>query len=159
MLYVATVHYRSPRWIEIQARYLRRYLPVPFQTWTSLEGINGSSYAAFFDEVLQQRGPHAGKLNHLAMEICHVASDEDLIMFLDGDAFPIADPMPVVTEGLEKAPLVAVRRVENLNDPQPHPCFCVTTCRDLAQPARRLVARASLAWGRRAGRRAMWEPT
>jgi hypothetical protein len=77
--------------------------------------------------VLEQRGPHAGKLNHLALEICHVASDDDLIMFLDGDAFPIADPMPVLKEGLEKAPLVAVRRAENLNEPQPHPSFCVTT--------------------------------
>lgn len=127
MLYVATVHYRSPRWIEIQARHLRRHLPVPFQTWTSLEGIDGHSCDELFDVVLQQRGPHAGKLNHLAMEICHVASDEDLIMFLDGDAFPIADPMPLITESLERAPLVAVRRVENLNDPQPHPCFCVTS--------------------------------
>lgn len=126
MLYVATVHYKSPRWIEIQARYLRRHLSIPYQTWTSLEGID-RSYAASFDRVLAQRGPHAGKLNHLALEICHIASDDDLIMFLDGDAFPIADPMPVLTEGLERAPLVAVRRAENLNDPQPHPCFCVTT--------------------------------
>ncbi|MGH2863765.1 MAG: hypothetical protein ACRDJX_00790 [Solirubrobacteraceae bacterium] len=50
-------------------------------------------------------------------------------MFLDGDAFPIADPLPVLTAGLARAPLVAVRRAENLNDPQPHPCFCVTTVR------------------------------
>jgi hypothetical protein len=126
MLYVATVHYKSPRWIEIQASYLRRHLSVPYQTWSSIEGID-RSYSAFFDKVLEQRGQHAGKLNHLALEICHVARDDDLIMFLDGDAFPIADPMPVLTEGLEEAPLVAVRRAENVNEPQPHPCFCVTT--------------------------------
>jgi hypothetical protein len=126
VLHVATVHYRSPRWIEIQTSHLLRYLPIPYQTWTSLEGID-NSYAASFDRVLEQRGPHAGKLNHLAMEICDVAADDDLIMFLDGDAFPIADPMPVVMDALEKAPLVAVRRAENLDDPQPHPCFCVTT--------------------------------
>ena len=48
-------------------------------------------------------------------------------MFLDGDAFPIADPMPMIEEGLAQAPLVAVRRAENLDEPQPHPCFCVTT--------------------------------
>lgn len=126
MLYIATVHYKSPRWIEIQTSYLRRYLSVPYETWTSLEDID-PSYSASFDRVLEQRGPHAGKLNHLALEICHVASDDDLIMFLDGDAFPIADPMPVVTEALERAPLLAVRRAENVDDPQPHPCFCVTT--------------------------------
>jgi hypothetical protein len=126
MLYVATVHYRSPRWIEIQRSHLRRHLSVPYQTWTSLEGID-RSYCASFDRVLQQRGPHEGKLNHLALEIGQVGEDDDLIMFLDGDAFPIADPMPVIMDGLSKAPLIAVRRAENLDDPQPHPCFCVTT--------------------------------
>jgi hypothetical protein len=126
MLYVATVHYMSPRWIEIQASYLRRHISIPFQTWGSIEGID-TSHSASFDRVLEQRGPHPGKLNHLALEICSVASDDDLIMFLDGDAFPIADPMPVIEEGLENAPLVAVRRAENLDEPQPHPSFCVTT--------------------------------
>jgi hypothetical protein len=126
MLYVATVHYQSPQWIDIQASYLRRHMSVPYQTWGSIEGID-SSYASRLDRVFEQRGPHAGKLNHLALEICHVAEDEDLIMFLDGDAFPVADPMPVINEALQRAPLVAVRRAENLDEPLPHPSFCVTT--------------------------------
>jgi hypothetical protein len=126
LLHIATVHYRSPRWIEIQARYLRRHLSVRYLTWASIEGID-PAYGRFFDNVLEQRGVHAGKLNHLALEICHAAADDDLIMFLDGDAFPITDPMPVLGEDLEKAPLAAVRRAENLDEPQPHPSFCVTT--------------------------------
>ncbi|HEV2980995.1 MAG TPA: hypothetical protein VGX51_06155 [Solirubrobacteraceae bacterium] len=128
MLYIATVHYRSPRWVEIQARQLRRHIAVPHQTWTSLEGID-ASYAVHFDRVLEQRGLHAGKLNHLAMEILAVAADDDLLMFLDGDAFPIADPMPLIEDGLARTPLVAVRRAENVDEPQPHPSFCVTTAR------------------------------
>lgn len=126
MLYVATVHYKSPQWIEIQSAYLRKHISVPYQVWTSLEGID-DSYAVNFDRVVEQVGPHAGKLNHLAMEISDVASEGDLLMFLDGDAFPIADPMPVISEALAKAPLLAVRRAEHLDEPQPHPCFCVTT--------------------------------
>ncbi|HMD56051.1 MAG TPA: hypothetical protein VKG82_01125 [Solirubrobacteraceae bacterium] len=126
MLYVATVHYRSPRWIEIQARYLKAHISVPFQTWSSLEGID-PAYGVHFDRVVEQLGPHAGKLNHLAMEISQEAADEDLLMFLDGDAFPIVDPMPVIEQSLARAPLLAVRRAENLDEPQPHPCFCVTT--------------------------------
>jgi hypothetical protein len=125
LLYVATVHHKSPRWIEIQARHLREHIPVAFQTWSSLEGIDGA-YGAHFDRVLEQRGPLDGKLNHLAREISHVANDEDLIVFLDGDAFPIDDPMPAVTDALAAAPLVAARSAEGL-EPQPHPCFCVTT--------------------------------
>jgi hypothetical protein len=128
VLHIATVHYRSPRWIDIQARHLRENITVPYQTWSSLEAID-RSYSSRFDHVLEQRGPHAGKLNHLAREICHVAADDDLIVFLDGDAFPIADPMPLIAESLERAPLVAVRRAENLGEPQPHPCFCATTVR------------------------------
>jgi hypothetical protein len=126
MLYIATVHYRSPRWIDIQTRYLRESISVPLEIWTSLEGID-ASYGERFDRVLEQRGSHAGKLNHMAGEIADVASPEDLVMFLDGDAFPVADPMPLIDEALSRAALVAVRREENVHEPQPHPCFCVTT--------------------------------
>ncbi len=126
MLYVATVHYASPRWIEIQARHLKQHLSVPYQVWTSLEQID-ASYSERFDRVLEQRGRHSDKLNHLALEITHEGADDDLLMFLDGDAFPIADPMGMIEAGLSQAPLVAVRRAENAGDRQPHPCFCVTT--------------------------------
>ena len=126
MLHIATVHYASPRWIEIQARYLKRHIHVPFQTWSSLQDID-PSHAAHFDHVVDQTGKHSDKLNHLALEIAHEASEDDLLMFLDCDAVPIADPMPVISEALATAALVAVRRAENLDDQQPHPCFCVTT--------------------------------
>jgi hypothetical protein len=33
--------------------------------------------------------------------------------------------MPLVEEALSRAGLVAVRRAENVQEPQPHPCFCV----------------------------------
>jgi hypothetical protein len=126
MLHVATVHYRSPQWIEIQNRHLREHISVPYRTWSSLQGID-PSYARYFDRILEQGGLHAAKLNHLAMEICQEADEHDLLMFLDGDAFPIADPMPLIEAALERAPLVAIRRAENVEEPQPHPSFCVTT--------------------------------
>jgi len=125
MLHIATVHFNSPRWIPIQARELRRHLQVPFRTWTSLQGID-PSYGSYFDRVIEQGGPHADKLNHLAIEIGAEADDDDLLIFLDGDAFPIADPMPLIESGLRQAPLTAVQRAENGGDPQPHPCFCAT---------------------------------
>jgi hypothetical protein len=126
VLHIATVHFGSPRWIEIQTRYLRRHISVPYRTWTSLQGID-PSYGEYFDRVIDQAGRHPGKLNNLALEITHEAQDDDLLMFLDGDAFPVADPMPVVLDAFARAPLVAVRRAENGGDRQPHPCFCVTT--------------------------------
>jgi hypothetical protein len=125
VLHILTVHHHDPSWIEIQTRYLRKHLSVPYTTWTSLEGID-PSYGAHFDHVIDQQGGHPGKLNNLAVEASVGAEPSDLLMFLDGDAFPVADPMPLIREGLAKAPLVAVRRAENF-DHQPHPCFCVTT--------------------------------
>ncbi len=126
MLHIATAHYQSPRWIEIQTRYLREHLQVPYRTWASLEAID-PSHGRHFDRIVEQLGSHPGKLNHLAMEIAQEADEEDLLMFLDGDAFPIADPMALIADGLSRAPLIAVRRAENVDSPQPHPCFCVTT--------------------------------
>jgi hypothetical protein len=125
MLHVATVHFGSPDWIPVQARELDRHLGVPYRTWASLQGID-PAYGRLFDRVIEQRGRHSGKLNHLAQEIAAEADDDDLLIFLDGDAFPIADPLPLIESGLAAAPLLAVRRAENLGDPQPHPCFCVT---------------------------------
>jgi hypothetical protein len=126
VLHIATVHYGSPVWVEIQTRYLREHLATPYRTWTSLQGID-TSYSSYFDRVIDQEGRHSDKLNHLAIEILAEASDDDLLMFLDGDAFPIADPIPLITSGLARAPLVAIRRPENAGDVQPHPSFCVTT--------------------------------
>ena len=93
MLHIATVHYRSPRWIEIQTRHLREHISVPYKTWASLYEID-PSYGVHFDRVIDQAGRHPGKLNNLALEISQEAQASDLLMFLDGDAFPIADPMP-----------------------------------------------------------------
>lgn len=126
MLHIATVHFGSPDWIEIQTRYLRRHIAVPYQTWASVEAID-ASYGRYFDHIIDQAGGHSGKLNHLATEILVEAREDDLLMFLDGDAFPITDPMPLIADGLARAKLVAVRRSENVGDRQPHPCFCVTT--------------------------------
>jgi hypothetical protein len=109
-------------------------MSVQYTSWSVLEGID-SAYGRYFDRVVDQPGKHELKLNRLADEIVAASADDDLLMFLDGDAFPIADPIPLIESGLSVAPLMAVRRDENGGDPQPHPCFCVTrvaTWRELA---------------------------
>jgi hypothetical protein len=127
-VHVATVHFRSPRWIEIQVTHLRRYVPTPLKIWGSFQGIE-ARHGEHLDRVVKHVGrvTHPEKLNHLALEISSVAADDDLLMFLDGDAFPIADLGPLLSNGLSQAPLLAVRRAEHANEPHPHPCFCVTS--------------------------------
>jgi hypothetical protein len=124
VLHIATVHFKSPRWIPIQTRELRRNMSIPYRMWISLEGID-PSYGRQFHRAIEQQGMHAHKLNELASEIANEAEPDDLLMFLDGDAFPVVDPWPLIEEGLGKTPLLAVRRAENCDERQPHPCFCV----------------------------------
>jgi len=126
MLHIASSHLDSPRWVEIQLRALREHIAVPFTTWTSLPA-GRAALGERFDHVIEQKGPLAGRLNHLAVEVAHAAAPEDLLMFLAPDAFPVADPMPAIEQALGRAPLLAARRPAAAGDPQPQHCFCVTT--------------------------------
>lgn len=124
MIHVATVHHKSAQWIDVQLDYLRRHLHEPYRVVANLEGVP-AGHERKFDRVIPAIGRHAGKLNYLAAEIVAEAAADDLLMFLDGDAFPVVDPMPTVHKALDESVLVAVRRAENGEDKQPHPSFCV----------------------------------
>jgi hypothetical protein len=123
MIHIATVHHDSADWIELQHEYLHRFITEPFRIYASLEGIS-SDYGRFFDVVVPSVGQHMGKLNLLGYVILEDADDDDLIVFLDGDAFPVADPIGPARALLEDNSLTAVCRTENAGDRQPHPCFC-----------------------------------
>jgi hypothetical protein len=123
VLHVVTVHWQDDRWIEPQLRFLRRNLPADHRVYASLNGIDPSFASSFF-YAADLEGGHADKLNALAVTVAEQADPDDLLMFLDGDAFPIA---PIDRTVLGDTPLAAVRRDENLGDRQPHPSFCLTT--------------------------------
>lgn len=106
---------------------LRKALTSDFETWAVLEGVP-ESFHRHFDHVVPALGMHSWKLNLLAAEICSQAADEDWIMFLDGDAFPLSDVRPLAEAAFRRGDcLVAVQRRENGGDVQPHPMFAVTT--------------------------------
>ena len=115
MIHVATIHFGSARWIDVQLGYLKRTMTEPYMVWASLHDVPGD-HSAKFDRTVLALGDHPGKLNLVGAEIAAQAQPDDLIMFLDGDAFPVVDPMPVVRRGLEYTSLVAVRRDENFGD-------------------------------------------
>ena len=48
MIHVATVHYRSDRWIDPQLRYLERFLPGPFRVYAFLTRVPGDHSGKFF---------------------------------------------------------------------------------------------------------------
>lgn len=129
MVFVLTVHWKDPKWISIQDKYLKRYLLEPYKKIGYLNYID-SSYGQFFDIAKDDEiKSHATKLNLLAKQaIENSNSDDDILIFLDGDAFPISDLSPLIEQVTRGDYLLtAVQRLENKGDIQPHPCFCVTT--------------------------------
>jgi hypothetical protein len=135
VIHVLTVHWRDARWIDVQRRYLERHVRGPLRLYADLEAID-ESYASRFDHVQNLAASrsfengivaHTEKLNALAATAAGSASHDDVLLFLDGDAFPIAPLAPFFEDILGRFPLAAVRRDENLGDPQPHPSFCITT--------------------------------
>ncbi len=129
MLNIVTVHWQSKKWIEPQLRYLERNLNEPYRIFASLNGIDDVAIRRRFHYAEDLEGSHAEKLNALARIVIEQSDPTDLLVFLDGDAFPIRPIGGWMESTLTVVPLAAVRRDENLGDPQPHPCFCFTTCR------------------------------
>ena len=75
---------------------------------------------------------HGVQLHHLAQRACDAeAPEDDLLLFLDSDAWPLASfrdyvvPLLDAEDGVE---LVAVRRSVEGMALWPHPSFAVTTC-------------------------------
>lgn len=128
MIHIATAHHHVTDWLALQRSYLDRVRSEPFTLYGSLEGLP-EEYDTHVDVVVGCRGNHTGKLNHMAQVILDRAAPDDLLMFLDGDAFPVADPVPLIRDALDSTSLVAVQRRENYGDSQPHPCFCVVPAR------------------------------
>ena len=127
MINIATVHWRTDKWIAPQLHYLSRALDVPYRVFASLNEIDDPAVADRFHYAADLQGNHASKLNQLAEVIAASSAAEDLLIFLDGDAFPVRPLASWLQDTVGRVELTAVRRDENLGDCQPHPSFCATT--------------------------------
>jgi hypothetical protein len=137
MIHVATVHWRDQRFISPQINFLKKYLD-NFKVWAFMDKIDPTLYNKndFFyssDSEIQKgiaEGPfHAAKLQLLFQKICsHPQTKEnDIIIFMDGDAWPIDNITNFIESSIQKYELTAIVREENSGDQQPHPCFCFST--------------------------------
>jgi hypothetical protein len=127
MIHVVTVHWQSAKWIDPQLRHLGVNIDRPFRVYAALEGIDPGAWERFHFAA-DFRGTHPQKLNALAAVVVEQADPSDILVFIDGDALPVRPIGSWMERTLEKFPLAAVRRDENLGDRQPHPCFSFTTC-------------------------------
>lgn len=125
-IFVCTVHIgHEPFWSKVQPNFLRTHLPHATLV-ASVDKEIGETASFDYKEALE--GTHRDKLDELAKRVVDrmATSEDDLIIFLDGDAFPIRSLMPLITNVLQDSCLAAICREENEED-YPHPSFCVTT--------------------------------
>ena len=127
MIYFLTVHFHSKKWIDVQLRFIKKCVEEPYRVLACLNGnAIAESYKFYYAEDIP--GTHASKLNYLADKVVGEADDQDILVFIDGDAFPIRETIvSYIREKIRVHQLVAVRRDENLGDVQPHPSFCAVT--------------------------------
>ena len=128
MVHITTVHWFDDRWVDIQLKYLSKNIKSPFKVYSFLNGLANDHSSKYFYSSNEPIESHAIKLNLLAdIASLNAANDDDLLMFLDGDAFPIGDVLSLWDMKSQESPIIAVQRRENNGDLQPHPCFCLTT--------------------------------
>lgn len=127
MIHIATVHYNSTRWIDIQLRFIEKHIGTPYLTYAFLTGIDPTLAQRFHYAVCEPVVSHAFKLNFLADIISRNAEPTDILMFIDGDAFPVSSIDSLINQLSHSTPLIAIQRLENGLDIQPHPSFCITT--------------------------------
>ena len=127
MIHIATVHWKSDRWIDHQHAAFERYVPQPYSVYAFLNDLPRDHSRRFFYASQERIESHATKLNILAdLASFNAACDNDVLIFIDGDAFPVAS-LSLLESKLSEPRLIAAQRYENNGDIQPHPCFCVTT--------------------------------
>jgi hypothetical protein len=127
MIHVVTVHWKTDKWVPVQLHYLERFANAPYRVYASLNGIDDPDIKRRFYYSADLDGSHGQKLNALAQTVLEEAEPNDILIFLDGDAFPVQSLQPWLDETLSSHPLVAIQRVENCDDTRAHPSFCATT--------------------------------
>jgi len=128
MIHIATVHWQTNKWIDVQQEYFRKHIKSPYRIYGWFNDVTSFRSNAFHYMCFEPVREHAIKLNILGDIIClSTTSESDILIFIDGDAFPIANLDSFLNEKLSTYKLAAIQRRENNGDIQPHPCFCATT--------------------------------
>jgi hypothetical protein len=129
MINIATVHWKSRFFQEVQYEQTVKNLK-DFRIWAFVDKVpdepgNKDGERYFFHKDSDQTN-HLLKLDMLADLICEAARPEEVILFMDGDAWPVAPMNEFISESLRRYPVGGVVRVEN-GERYPHPCFTFTT--------------------------------
>lgn len=146
MIHILTIHFKSDKWIDLQLSRVNQHIK-EYKVWAYCDKFNSDqhehkfhfcgkgitavqSFNASEDAVrLGPFGNHWVKLNSLTKMVLddEHTKEDDLIIWLDSDAFPVNDVDDYLTSKLDTNPFLAIVRTENANDVIPHPSFACTT--------------------------------
>jgi len=79
MIHIATVHWKSDRWIQIQAEFLRRYLHNDFRVYAWLNDIPNAPVDSFYyhtSEPLKSHAVSTGGANDLLSRVGSLIDDD-----------------------------------------------------------------------------------
>lgn len=125
---VATVHWKTPYFQDVQHRYTSSNLD-DHRIWAFTDRMKEKRPQ---DDSMYHFHGDSGETNHLvkldmlAGLISDDSADDEAILFMDGDAWPIKPMQKFIKECLHKFPVGAVVRLEN-GERYPHPSFLFTT--------------------------------
>lgn len=129
MINVVTVHWKSRFFQEVQYENIAKNLK-DFRIWAFVDKVpkkgGDADTARYFYHADSGQTNHLVKLDMLADLVCEASTPEDVILFMDGDAWPVAPMQEFIQESLAKFPVGGVVRTEN-SEKYPHPCFTFTT--------------------------------
>ncbi len=128
MINIATVHWKSRFFQDIQHRHICTNID-DSRVWafvdkTGVDDANDSLRYHFHADSGQTN--HLVKLDMIADKIVLECPDDDVILFMDGDAWPVRPSSNFIYEALGRLSVGGVVRIEN-GERYPHPCFTFTT--------------------------------
>lgn len=139
MIHIITIHFKTSKWVDLQLRQIDKYIS-DYKVWTYCDGFDITPHRHKFhfcenfkhSKKIANRGMsknHQIKLNSLTQVVLNDVDtqDDDLLIWLDSDSFPIKNVNDYVSKKISKHPLIAINRVENSGDVIPHPSFTSTT--------------------------------
>jgi hypothetical protein len=125
---VATVHWKSRFFQAIQSRHIDLNMEGA-RVWAFVDKVGGGASpegANYHFEADSGQTNHLVKLDMLADRVTAECPDDDVLLFMDGDAWPIRPVSEFISNSLGRLPVGGVVRLEN-GERYPHPCFTFTT--------------------------------
>lgn len=136
MIKICTIHYKTEKFLNLQYDNLEKFTNNDYKIFCGIDGIklNNPKNNVTYLDLSKQNTTHAFRLNDL-YNIANLESDDnDILIFMDSDCFPIQNWVDYILEKLKINPIVAIQRFENFSAPlgcipevHPHPCFFSTT--------------------------------